>query len=100
MYSGGFYPYETLEEYWAYWSRYIYINCYMDPPKPVYDRLYEKYYSVKVVQSMEIKRKKDGSIEGITTMGDSVKEKFTDEEKKRQEMKRKYDKKYAVGTVK
>ena len=23
MYSGGFYPYNTLEEYWAYWSRYI-----------------------------------------------------------------------------
>ena len=41
MYSGGFYPYNTLEEHWAYWSRYIYINRYMDAPKPVYDRLYE-----------------------------------------------------------
>lgn len=41
MYSGGFYPYETAEEHWAYWSRYIYINRYMDPPKPVYDRLFE-----------------------------------------------------------
>ena len=41
MYSGGFYPYETLEKYWAYWSRYIYINRYMDAPKPVYNRLYE-----------------------------------------------------------
>ena len=49
---------------------------------------------------MEIKRKADGTIEGMTTMGDSVKEKFTEEEKKRQEMKKKYDKKYAVGTVK
>lgn len=39
MYSGGFYPYETLEEYWAYWSRYIYINRYMNAPKPVYDEL-------------------------------------------------------------
>lgn len=36
MYSGGFYPYETPEEYWAYWSRYIYINRYLEPPKPVY----------------------------------------------------------------
>lgn len=36
MYSGGFYPFETLEEHWAYWSRYIFINRYMDPPKPVY----------------------------------------------------------------
>jgi NAD-dependent SIR2 family protein deacetylase len=40
MYSGGFYPYDTLEEHWAYWSRYIYVNRYMDPPKPVYDRLF------------------------------------------------------------
>ena len=37
MYSGGFYPFATPEEYWAYWSRYIYINRYMDAPKPVYD---------------------------------------------------------------
>lgn len=35
MYSGGFYPYDTLEEHRAYWSRYIYINRYMDAPKPV-----------------------------------------------------------------
>ena len=41
MYSGGFYPYATLEEHWAYWSRYIYINRYMDAPKPVYQNLYE-----------------------------------------------------------
>lgn len=41
MYSGGFYPYDTLEEYWAYWSRYVYINRYMDAPEPVYDNLFE-----------------------------------------------------------
>lgn len=41
MYSGGFYPYDTLEEHWAYWSRYIYINRYMRAPKPVYNKLYE-----------------------------------------------------------
>ena len=41
MYSGGFYPYDTLEEHWAYWSRYIYINRYMDAPKPVYRELYD-----------------------------------------------------------
>lgn len=39
MYFGGFYPYETLEEYWAYWSRYIYINRYVDTPKSVYSDL-------------------------------------------------------------
>lgn len=39
MYAGGFYPYETLEEYWAWWSRHIFYNRYVDPPKPVYDDL-------------------------------------------------------------
>ena len=39
MYSGGFYPFATPEEHWAYWSRYIYINRYMDATKPVYDDL-------------------------------------------------------------
>ena len=41
MYSGGFYPFETPEERWAYWSRYIFINRYEPPPRPVYDRLRE-----------------------------------------------------------
>ena len=39
MYSGGFYPFATPEEHWAYWSWYIYINRYMNAPKPVYDDL-------------------------------------------------------------
>lgn len=41
MYSGGFYPYSTLEEHWAYWSRYIYINRYMKVPTNVYQKLYD-----------------------------------------------------------
>ena len=41
MYSGGFYPYKTLEENWAYWSRYIIINRYMNAPIPVYEKLFE-----------------------------------------------------------
>ena len=39
MYTGGFYPYDTAEEHWAYWSRYIWVNRYMDAPKPVYQKL-------------------------------------------------------------
>lgn len=39
MYSGGFYPYQTPEEYWAYWSRYIFVNRYQDTSKPVYENL-------------------------------------------------------------
>ena len=47
MYSGGFYPFATPEEHWAYWSRYIYINRYMDAPKPVYDDI------LKLVQNRD-----------------------------------------------
>lgn len=39
MYTGGFYPYDSAEEYWAYWSRYIWVNRYMNAPKPVYPNL-------------------------------------------------------------
>ena len=28
MYSGGFYPFPSIEEYWAWWSRMIWINRY------------------------------------------------------------------------
>ena len=41
MYSGGFYPYKTPEEYWAYWSRYIEVNRYQNTDKPVYENLFE-----------------------------------------------------------
>ncbi len=50
MYSGGFYPFPSQEEFWAYWSRYIFINRYQDAPKPVYEELFallkEKDYFV------------------------------------------------------
>lgn len=36
MYSAGFYPYERPEEYWAYWSRHIFLNRYTPAPKPAY----------------------------------------------------------------
>lgn len=39
MYSGGFYPFQTPEEYWAWWSRHIMVNRYEKAPKPVYDQL-------------------------------------------------------------
>lgn len=41
MYSGGFYPFETPEEHWAYWSRYIYINRYTDCENGIYKKLFE-----------------------------------------------------------
>lgn len=39
IYFGGFYPFPTLEEYWAWWSRHILVNRYEDAPKPVYQDL-------------------------------------------------------------
>lgn len=40
MYSGGFYPFDTSEEYWAWWSRHIYYNRYsVTAGKPYKDLL-------------------------------------------------------------
>lgn len=39
MYSGGFYPFGSLEEHWAYWSRYIWCNRYVRAPGTAYDDL-------------------------------------------------------------
>lgn len=47
MYSGGFYPFPTLEEFWAWWSRHILVNRYEKAPKTVYDTL------LKLVESKD-----------------------------------------------
>ncbi len=39
MYSGGFYPYDTPEEHWAFWSRYVICNRYEPIPGRVYQQL-------------------------------------------------------------
>lgn len=39
MYSGGFYPFSTPEEFWAWWSRHILINRYEAPVGEVYKNL-------------------------------------------------------------
>lgn len=41
MYTGGFYPYQTPEAYWAFWSRSVWINRYAPIPKDTYDVLRE-----------------------------------------------------------
>lgn len=41
MYSGGFYPFESDEIFWAYWSRYININRYEDVDNGTYKNLYD-----------------------------------------------------------
>ena len=39
MYSAGFFPFPTEEERWAYWSRHIWYNRYVEPPKDTYAKL-------------------------------------------------------------
>jgi NAD-dependent SIR2 family protein deacetylase len=39
IYSGGFYPFENPETYWAWWSRHIYFNRYVKAPFDVYETL-------------------------------------------------------------
>ena len=41
MYSGGFFPFETQEEMWAYWSRFIWCIRYMDIDNGTYKTLFE-----------------------------------------------------------
>ena len=60
MYSGGFYPFPTREEFWAYWSRYILINRYQDAPESVYDDLLQlvrgKDYFVLTIKRRAVDR--------------------------------------------
>ena len=51
MYTAGFYPFETEEEKWGYWSKHIYTNCINMESTRLYEKLYElvsnkKYFVV------------------------------------------------------
>ena len=48
MYTGGFSPFPSLEEYWAYWSRYIWLNRYTPAPKPVY-KIYWRWSETRII---------------------------------------------------
>ena len=39
MYTGGFYPYESAEEYWAWWAKHILVNRYDCPVGQIYTEL-------------------------------------------------------------
>ncbi|MGT2907353.1 hypothetical protein [Streptococcus dentiloxodontae] len=41
MYSGGFYPFKTKAEYWAWWSRHVWINRYEPAALPPYLDLFK-----------------------------------------------------------
>ena len=56
MYSGGFYPYETMEEFWGYWCRYIWINRYAPVPSDLYGRLLELVKDKDIVTNIELKK--------------------------------------------
>lgn len=40
MYSGDFYPYDTLEEYWAFEAKSVLVNRYAAEALPLYRKLY------------------------------------------------------------
>lgn len=39
MYSAGFYHFPSPREHWAYWSRYVHLNRYTNPPRDTYQVL-------------------------------------------------------------
>jgi NAD-dependent SIR2 family protein deacetylase len=39
MYTAGFYPFSSLEEHWAFWSRNIWHNRYESAPRDTYGKL-------------------------------------------------------------
>ena len=41
MYTGGFFPFPSQEEMWAYWSRFIWCNRYTDVDNGTYRTLFE-----------------------------------------------------------
>lgn len=41
MYTSGFYPFETEEEKWAYWSKHIYLNNVGMSATPLYEKIHE-----------------------------------------------------------
>lgn len=41
MYSAGFHNFDTLEDYWAFWSIMVYLNRYKYLARPLYKKLYE-----------------------------------------------------------
>lgn len=41
MYSAGFHWFDSLEDYWGYWSKFVYLERYETEVMPLYKRLYE-----------------------------------------------------------
>lgn len=49
LYSSGFYPFETKEEYWAYWAKHIWFCRYSKGPLPLYEQLQRLFPNAFVV---------------------------------------------------
>lgn len=41
MYTAGFHSFKTAEEFWGYWSKFIYLNRYEKGATPLYTKLYK-----------------------------------------------------------
>ena len=73
--SAAFIPLTSPEEYWAYWSRYIYINRYQDAPKPVYEDLFKAvqdkdYFIITTNVDPLLSRSRGFDKSGFYTQGD------------------------------
>lgn len=41
MYAAGFYPFQTQEEKWGYWSKHAWFNRFLPPALPLYQMLFD-----------------------------------------------------------
>lgn len=41
LYTSSFYPFDTMEEKWAYWARHISLNRFETPATGLYKKLYQ-----------------------------------------------------------
>ena len=75
LYTSSFYPFETMEEKWAYWARHIYVNRFEVGATPLYKKLYElvknkKYFVITTNAEKQFYKAKFDNEKIFATQGD------------------------------
>lgn len=75
LYTSSFYPFETMEEKWAYWARHIYVNRFEVGATPLYKKLYElvknkKYFVITTNVEKQFYKAKFDNEKIFATQGD------------------------------
>ena len=75
LYTSSFYPFETMEEKWAYWARHIYVNRFEVGATPLYEKLYElvknkKYFVITTNVEKQFYKAKFDDEKIFATQGD------------------------------